>query len=57
MVLWKVMVGAILLAVMVVNLPFYMSGSTEANTGLAVSGLVIFGGLYLIYRGVYPVNK
>jgi hypothetical protein len=57
MVLWKVMVGAILLAVMAVNLPFYMSGSTEANTGLAVSGLVIFGGLYLIYRGVYPVNK
>ena len=51
------MVGAILLAVMVVSLPFYMSGSTEANTGLAVSGLVIFGGLYLIYRGVYPVNK
>ena len=57
MVLWKVMVGAIFLAVMVVSLPFYMSGSTEANTGLAVSGLVIFGGLYLIYRGVYPVNK
>ena len=57
MVLWKVMVGAILFAIMVVNLPFYMSGSTEANTGLAVSGLVIFGGLYLIYRGVYPVNK
>jgi hypothetical protein len=57
MVLWKVIVGAILIVIMAVNLPLYMNGSTEANAGLALSCLVIFGGLYLIYRGLYPTNK
>ena len=57
MVIWKVIVGAILVVISAVNLPLYMNGSTEANAGLAVSFLVIFGGLYLLYRGIYPYAK
>ena len=57
MVIWKVIVGAILVVISAVNLPLYMNGSTEANAGLAVSFLVIFGGLYLLYRGIYPDAK
>ena len=57
MVIWKVIVGAILVVISAVNLPLYMNGSTEANAGLAVSFLVIFGGLYLLYRGIYPNVK
>ena len=57
MVIWKVIVGAILVVISAINLPLYMNGSTEANAGLAVSFLVIFGGLYLLYRGIYPNAK
>ena len=54
---WKIVVGIILVLVMGSNLPMYLGGSTQANTGLALSLLVIFGGLYLIYRGLYPPNR
>ena len=56
-VLWKIVVGAILVLLMAGNLPMYLGGSTQANTGLALSLLVIFGGFYLIYRGLYPNPK
>ena len=57
MVIWKIVVGAILVVVSVANLPLYMNGSTQANAGLAVSFLMIFGGFYLVYRGIYPNAK
>lgn len=53
-IIWKIVVGAILVVVSVANLPLYMNGSTQANTGLALSILAILGGLYLVYRGFYP---
>ena len=53
---WKIIVGAILVLVMGSNLPMYMGGSTQANTGLALSVIAILGGLYLIYRGLYPAT-
>ncbi len=53
---WKIIVGGVLVLVMANNLPLYLGGSTQANTGLALSALAIFGGLYLIYRGAYPPN-
>ncbi len=53
-VLWKIVVGAIIVFIMAGNLPLYMGRSTQANTGLAISCLAIIGGLYLIYRGLYP---
>ena len=53
-VLWKIVVGAFLVLVTVPNVSMYMNGSTQANAGLAMSAVAIFGGLYLIYRGMYP---
>lgn len=55
--IWKIVVGAILVAMSVTNLPLYMNGSTQANAGLAMSILAICGGLYLVYRGFYPNSK
>jgi hypothetical protein len=55
-VIWKIVVGAVLVLITAGDLPLYMNGSTQANASLAISALVIFGGLYLIYRGLYP-NK
>ena len=55
-VMWKIVVGVILVLVMGSNLPLYLGGSTQANAGLAMSALAILGGLYLIYRGLYPPN-
>lgn len=55
-VLWKIIVGAILVLVTANNLPMYFGGSTQANAGLAMSVLMTFGGLYLIYRGLYPTT-
>ena len=54
---WKIVVGGILVVVSVVNLPLYLNGSTQANAGLAMSILAIFGGFYLVYRGFYPDRK
>lgn len=51
---WKVVVGGILVLATAMNLPLYFGGSTQANTGLTLSILAIFGGLYLIYRGLFP---
>jgi hypothetical protein len=56
-VVWKIVVGIILVLVMGSNLPMYLGGSTQANAGLAMSILAIGGGLYLIYRGLYPGAK
>jgi hypothetical protein len=53
-IVWKIVVGAFLILVSVGNLPLYTNGSTQANTGLALSILTICGGFYLIYRGIYP---
>ncbi|MGB7207712.1 MAG: hypothetical protein WBD27_03540 [Pyrinomonadaceae bacterium] len=53
---WKIIVGIILVLVMGSNLPLYLGGSTQANAGLAMSIVAIVGGLYLIYRGLYPLN-
>ena len=55
-VIWKIVVGIILVLVMASNLPLYLGGSTQANAGLAMSTVAIIGGLYLIYRGLYPHN-
>lgn len=52
--IWKIVVGAILVFVSISNLPLYFGGSTQANTGLVLSGVAFIGGLYLIYRGFYP---
>jgi hypothetical protein len=53
-VIWKIVVGAILVIVSVVNLPLYLNGSAQANGGLTMSMLAIAGGFFLIYRGFYP---
>ncbi len=53
-IIWKIVVGVILVVISVMNLPLYLNGSTQANTGLALSFLAIIGGLYLVYRGLYP---
>lgn len=53
---WKIIVGALIVLVMMSNLPLYLGGGTQANTGLALSVLAILGGLYLVYRGFYPTN-
>lgn len=50
---WKIIFGGMIVFVAVSNLPLYTGGSTQANTGLAMSCLAILGGLYLIYRGLY----
>jgi len=55
-VIWKIVVGIILILVSGSNIPLYMNGSTQANAGLAMSAIAIFGGLYLLYRGLYPSN-
>lgn len=51
--IWKIVVGGILVFVSVSNLPLYSGGSTQANTGLALSGITFIGGLYLIYSGFF----
>jgi len=56
-VVWKIVVGAVLVLISASNLPLYMNGSTQANAGLAMSMLMILGGLYLAYRGLYPNLK
>lgn len=53
-VLWKIIVGAVVVLISAGNLPLYMNGSTQSNTGLALSALMMFGGFYLIYRGLVP---
>lgn len=53
---WKIVVGAILVLITGSNLHLYQGGSTQANTGLELSIVAIIGGLYLIYRGLYPPN-
>ena len=55
-IVWKIVVGIILILVCGNNIPMYMNGSTQANAGLAMTAIAIFGGLYLIYRGLYPPN-
>lgn len=54
---WKIVTGAIIVLIMGNNLPLYLNGSTQANTGLALTVLAIVGGLYLIYSGLYPSTK
>jgi hypothetical protein len=56
-VVWKIVVGAVLVLIAGSNLPLYINGSTQANAGLAMSMLAIGGGLYLVYRGLYPNTK
>ena len=56
-IIWKIIVGGILVVVSVANLPLYLGGSPQANGGLAMSILAIAGGLYLVYRGFYPSQK
>ena len=51
---WKIVVGCILLFVAANNLSLYQGGSTQANAGIAMSAVAIIGGLWLIYRGLYP---
>ena len=53
-VVWKIVVGIVLILAFGANVPLYMNGSTQANAGLAMSAIVIFGGFYLLYRGLYP---
>jgi len=53
-VLWKIVVGAFLVLVTVRNRWMYMNGLTQANAGPAMSAVAIFGGLCLIFRGMYP---
>ena len=53
-VIWKIVVGAALVLIAANNLPMAMNGTTQGNAGLAMSALAIVGGLYLIYRGLYP---
>ena len=53
-VIWKIVVGVILVLAFGANIPMYMNGSTQANAGLAMSFIAIIGGLYLIYKGLYP---
>ena len=54
---WKIVVGAIIVLIQVANLPLYLGGGTQANTGLALSILLMIGGFYLVYRGFYPVKR
>jgi hypothetical protein len=54
MVLWKIIVGGILILISVGNLPMYLKNSVQAMTGLALSILLIFVGFWLVYRGFYP---
>lgn len=56
-IVWKIVVGIILILVSGGNVPLYMNGSTQANAGLAMSAIVIFGGFYLLYKGLYPFNS
>jgi hypothetical protein len=56
-VLWKIIGGAILVIVTATNLTRYVGGSTQENAALALSLLVLFGGFYLIYRGLYPNSR
>ncbi len=55
-VIWKIVVGIILVLTFGINVPMYMNGSTQANAALATTALAIFGGMYLVYRGLYPSN-
>lgn len=56
-IIWKIVVGAILVLVTASNVPMYLNGSAQANGALAMSVLMICGGFYLIYRGLYPSGK
>ena len=53
-VIWKIVVGIILILVSGNNIPLYLNGSTQANAALAMSFIAIIGGFYLIYKGIYP---
>ena len=53
-VIWKIVVGAVLVVVSISNIGLYTNGSTQANAALAMTALMIFGGCYLIYKGLYP---
>ncbi len=55
-IVWKIVIGIIVILAFGNNIPMYMSGSPQANAGLAMSAIAIFGGLYLLYRGLYPPN-
>ena len=56
-IIWKIVVGIILVLVMGKNLALYQGGSPQSNTGLSMSVIAIVGGFYLIYRGLYPHTK
>ncbi|MCU1288008.1 MAG: hypothetical protein JWN60_237 [Acidobacteria bacterium] len=53
-VVWKIVVGIVLILLFGNNIPMYMSGSTQANAALATNAIAIFGSMYLLYRGLYP---
>ena len=53
-VIWKIILGAILVIVSVSNIRMYLGGSTQENAALATSIVVIIVGFYLVYRGFYP---
>jgi threonine/homoserine/homoserine lactone efflux protein len=50
----KIVIGIFLILAFGINIPIYMSGSAEANAALATSFIAIAGGMYLLYRGLYP---
>ncbi len=53
-VIWKIVVGTLLVISFGANIRLYFGGGTQANAALATSFVVIFGGFYLIYKGLYP---
>ncbi|HQU82229.1 MAG TPA: hypothetical protein PKY59_03850 [Pyrinomonadaceae bacterium] len=53
-VMWKIIIGLVLVLTCVANTPLYLSGSNEANAALTTNFLVMIGGFYLIYKGFYP---
>jgi hypothetical protein len=53
----KIGSGIILILATGNSVPLYLSGSSQANGSLMISFLIIIGGFYLLYKGIYPSGK